>query len=317
MFMQSATDRATPCDGRPELKSPVRVELEVHRQPSGEAAASPSGTAGVAAAPAAPLVMGIAGRTCEYCRQWLQDRAAGASAAASGAGGAAGAAIPPFVTHMYFSADGVPPLHAVMTDSYGERCSVPPDEALYLLLTFHSRLRHFLLPGEYECEFRLTTGAAAFCEIGLLACMLWRPLNRQSASIAPHLASSASLAGEPPYEAVLGLGKVWVNGRLVVDPPPAAYAPREGDAHPSGVDPASVRLAELRVAAMAAAIARGASKAEAVASGHAAVAAALAEGGAAVEAHGTSAAIAGGGAVADGGGGGAGAGGGDAGSSAP
>jgi len=85
-----------------------------------------------------------------------------------------------------------------------------------------------------------------------------------------------ALAGEPPYEAVLGLGKVWVNGRLVVDPPPAAYALREGDAHPSGIDPASVRLAELRVAAMAAAMARGASEAEAVASGHAAVAAAMA-----------------------------------------
>jgi len=74
-----------------------------------------------------------------------------------------------------------------------------------------------------------------------------------------------------------GPGQVWVNGRLVVNPPPAAYAPREGDAHPSGFDPASVWLAELRVAAMAAAIARGASQAEAMASGHAAVAAALAE----------------------------------------
>jgi len=87
---------------------------------------------------------------------------------------------------------------------------------------------------------------------------------------------SASLADEPEYEAVLGLGKVWVNGRLVVDPPPAAYAPRDGDAHPSGFDPASVRLAELRVSAMAAAIARGDSEAEVVASGHAAVAAAMA-----------------------------------------
>jgi hypothetical protein len=72
---------------------------------------------------------------------------------------------------------------------------------------------------------------------------------------------------------VLALGKVWVNGRLVADPPPAAYALREGDALPSGIDPASVRLAELRLVAMAAAIARGPSKAEAVASGHAAVAA--------------------------------------------
>jgi len=77
---------------------------------------------------------------------------------------------------------------------------------------------------------------------------------------------------------VLGLDKVWVNGRLVVNPPPAAYATREGDAHPSGIDPASVRLPELRVAAMAAAIARGASKAEAVASGQLAVAAAVVEG---------------------------------------
>jgi len=53
---------------------------------------------------------------------------------------------------------------------------------------------------------------------------------------------------------------------------PAAYAPREGDAHPSGVEPASVRLSELHVAAIAAAIDRGPNKAEAVASGHAAVA---------------------------------------------
>jgi hypothetical protein len=80
------------------------------------------------------------------------------------------------------------------------------------------------------------------------------------------------------YEAVLGLGKVWVNGRLVVNPPPAAFAPREVDAHPSGIDPASMRLAEPRMAAMVAAIARGASKAEAVASGHAAVVAAMAKG---------------------------------------
>jgi len=33
---------------------------------------------------------------------------------------------------MYFSGDGVPPLHAVMTGSYGEWSSVPPDAALYL-----------------------------------------------------------------------------------------------------------------------------------------------------------------------------------------
>jgi len=103
------------------------------------------------------------------------------------------------------------------------------------------------------------------------------PLTHRSASILPRLFPSAALAAEPPYEAVLGLGKVWVNGRLVVDPPPAAYTPREGDAHPSGIDPATVRLAELRVAIMAAAIAREASGAEAVASGHAAVAAAVAE----------------------------------------
>jgi len=71
----------------------------------------------------------------------------------------------------------------------------------------------------------------------------------------------------------LGLGKVWVNGRLVVNPPPAAYEPREGDAHPWGIDPASVRRVELRVAAMAAAIARGEGRDEAVAA-----AMALAEG---------------------------------------
>jgi len=102
--------------------------------------------------------------------------------------------------------------------------------------------------------------------------------SRRSAFSGPRLLPSVALAGEAPYEAVLGLGKVWVNGRLVVDPPPAAYAPREGDAHPSGIDPASVRLAELRVAAMAAAIARGASMAEARASGHVAVATAEAVG---------------------------------------
>jgi len=122
----------------------------------------------------------------------------------------------------------------------------------------------------------------------------------------------SALAGEPPYEAVLGLGKVWVNGRLVVDPPPAAYAPREGDAHPSGIDPASVRLAELRVAAMAAAMARGASEAEAVASGHAAVAAAVAEGrvagASASEGYGAGAAETGGGGLAGEGVGSAGAG---------
>jgi len=128
------------------------------------------------------------------------------------------------------------------------------------------------------------------------------------------LVPSASLAGEPPYEAVLGLGEVWVNGRLrlVVDPPAAAYATREGDAHPSGIGPAAVRLAELRVAAMAAAISRGASMDEAVASGHAAVAAALAEGWKAgvdaSEGYGAGAAMAGGVAPAGEGGGSAGAG---------
>jgi hypothetical protein len=76
--------------------------------------------------------MGIAGRTGEYCQQWLQDRAAGAGAASSGAGGAAAAA--------------VPPLHAVMTDSYGEWNRVPSDEALYLLLTIDRYKRSFRLP---------------------------------------------------------------------------------------------------------------------------------------------------------------------------
>jgi len=137
-----------------ELKSPVRVELEVHRQPRCEAAASPLDT--TSAGPSAPLVMGIAGRTCEYCRQWLQDRAA--REAASGAGAAAAAASP-FVTHMYFSADGVPPLHAVMTDIYGEWSSVPHDAALYLLLAMDSEIRSFSLPnGRVKCE---SPGAAA------------------------------------------------------------------------------------------------------------------------------------------------------------
>jgi len=127
---------------------------------------------------------------------------------------------------------------------------------------------------------------------GTLWRRLWHPLPNRAVSIVPRFFfSTAALAGEPPYEAVLGLGKVWVNGRLVVDPPPAAYATREGDAHPSGIDPASVRVTELRVAAMAAAIARGASKAEVVASGHAAVAAAAAVG---REGSGAGAAVAGG-----------------------
>jgi len=270
----------------PELKSPVRVELEVHRQPRFEAAASPSHTATAAAAPSAPLVMGIAGRTCEYCQQWLQDRASGAGAAA-GAGGAA-AVVPPFVTHMYFSADGVPPLHAVMTDSYGEWSSVPHDEALYLLLAVDSCKRAFRGPdGRISCESCVCFDVAAVRAIGRLAyvpvrgalrCRSWLLWFESSIWFRGALFPSASLAGNPPYEAVLGLGKVWVNGRLVVDPPPAAYATREGDAHPSGIDPASVRLAELRMAAMAAAIGRGASKAEAVASGQAAVAAAMAVG---------------------------------------
>jgi len=139
-----------------ELKSPVRVELEVHRQPRCEAAASPSDTAFAAAGPSAPLVMGIAGRTCEYCRQWLQDRAAREAASEAGA---AAAAASPFVTHMYFSADGVPPLHAVMTDSYGEWSSVPHDEALFLLLAMDSEIRSFsLLNGRVKCE---SPGAAA------------------------------------------------------------------------------------------------------------------------------------------------------------
>jgi len=270
----------------PELKSPVRVELEVHRQPRCEAAASPSDAAFAAAASSAPLVMGIAGRTCEYCRQWLQAQAARTSAAASGAGGAA-AASPPFVTHMYFSADGVPQLHAVMTDSHGERSSVPHDAPLYLLLAIHSLKRAFRLPnGKIAREFSEFVDVGAACTVWegvawVPACGTLRHLcGTCEPSICFHRGHAffrpSALAGEPPYEAVLGLGKVWVNGRLVVDPPPAAYAPREGDAHPSGIDPASVRLAELRVAAMAAAIARGDNKAEAVASGHAAVAAAAA-----------------------------------------
>jgi len=156
----------------PELKSPVRVELEVHRQPRCEAATSPLDTAGAATAPSAPLVMGIAGRTCEYCRQWLQDRAAGASTASSGAGGAAAAAVPPFVTHMYFSADGVPPLHAVMTDSYGEWSSVPPDDALYLLLTMDSFPRPFRGPdGRIAREFCVLFVVAAVRAVWPLACV--------------------------------------------------------------------------------------------------------------------------------------------------
>jgi len=152
----------------PELKSPVRVELEVHRQPRCEAAATPSNSATAAAAPSAPLVMGIAGRTCEYCRQWLQDRAAGAGAAAAGAGGAA-AVVPPFVTHMYFSVDGVPPLHAVMTDSYGEWSSVPHDEALYLALSIYSGKRAFEGPdGQVSRESCVCFEVAAVRAIGRL-----------------------------------------------------------------------------------------------------------------------------------------------------
>jgi len=155
----------------PELKSPVRVELEVHRQPRCEVAASPSDTAFAAAAASAPLVMGIADRTCEYCRQWLQAQAASAGAAASGAGGATAAVVPPFVTHMYFSADGVPPLHAVMTDSYGEWSSVPHDAPLYLLLAIHSRTRAFRLPnGKVGCEF------SEFVDVGA-ACTVWEGLD--------------------------------------------------------------------------------------------------------------------------------------------
>jgi len=154
----------------PELKSPVRVELEVHRQPRCEVSASPSDLTSAAAASSAPPVMGIAGRTCEYCRQWLQAQAASAGAAASGAGGAT-AASPPFVTHMYFSADGVPPLHAVTTDSYGERSSVPHDAPLYLLLAIHSRTRAFRLPnGKVGCEF------SEFVDVGA-AYTVWEGLD--------------------------------------------------------------------------------------------------------------------------------------------
>jgi len=176
----------------PELKSPVRVELEVHRQPRGEAAAPPSHTASAAAAASAPLVMGIAGRTCEYCRQWLQDRATGAGAAA-GAGGAA-AVVPPFVTHMYFSADGVPPLHAVMTDSYGEWSSVPPDAALYLALAIDSGKRAFRGPdgriSRESCEcFEVaavrTIGRLAWVSArGTLRPLVW-PLRLRSTSKVP------------------------------------------------------------------------------------------------------------------------------------
>jgi hypothetical protein len=181
---------------------------------------------------------------------------------------------------MYYSADGVPPLHAVMTDSYGERSSVPHDGALYVMLTVHSHARRFRAPdGRFLREsYAFVDGAAACGALASGLCVhtllhrLWHPLTNLAVAVVQPLFSPAALAGEPDYEAVLGLGKVWVNGRLVVDPPPAAYAPREGDAHRSGIDPASVRLAELRVVAMAAAIARGASKAEAVASGHVAVA---------------------------------------------
>jgi hypothetical protein len=186
--------------------SPARVELEVHRQPRCEAAASPSDTASAAAGPAAPLVLGIAGRTCEYCRQWLQDRAA--REAASGAG-AAVAAAPPFVTHMYHSADGVPPLHAVMTDSYGRRSSAPRDAALYLLLTINSCRLAFSLPdGRVGCE------SCARCRSGRLhdlAVDLWRHWHHlmcRHASIVPRLFMCTARAGKPPYEVVLGLGKV-------------------------------------------------------------------------------------------------------------
>jgi len=83
-----------------------------------------------------------------------------AGAAASGAGEAAAAAVPPFVTHMYFSADGGTPLHAVMTDSYGEWSNVPHDAPLYLLLANDSCKRLFRLPdGEVEYKFRETADA--------------------------------------------------------------------------------------------------------------------------------------------------------------
>jgi len=89
------------------------------------------------------------------------------------------------VTHMYYSADGVPPLHAVMTDSYGEWSSVPHNSALYLLLTVHSRERGFLLPdGRAACGFCAAADVATVCGIGRLAglpvcgphrCCLLRP----------------------------------------------------------------------------------------------------------------------------------------------
>jgi len=263
---------------RPELKSPVRVELEVHREPRGEAAA-------------APLVMGIAGRAYEYCRQWLQAHAAREADAAAGGAGEASAAVPPFVTHTYYSVDGVPPLHAVMTDWFGAGGSVPHDDPLYFLFTLSSWRRGFFdADGQASCECgasvdvgpvvqRLTGPAcpALLCrQLWPIAALFLGPLRCRLVFLAPRLFRCALPAGEPFYEALLGLGRVWVNGRLVVDAPPAAYAFREGDAHPSGIDPASVRLAELRVAAIAAAIGRGQSQAEAAASGDAAVAAAVA-----------------------------------------
>jgi hypothetical protein len=80
----SASHRSCEMQLHPELKSLVRVELEMHRRPRWEVATSPSEAASAAAASSAPLVMGIAGRVCEYCRQWLQDRAGRAGAVASG-----------------------------------------------------------------------------------------------------------------------------------------------------------------------------------------------------------------------------------------
>jgi hypothetical protein len=161
----------------PELKSPVQVELKVHRQPHCETAASPSKSATAAAALSAPLVMGIAGRTCEYCQQWLQDRAWGAGAAA-GAGGAA-AVVPPFVTHMYFAADGVPPLHAVVTDSYGEWNSVPPDAALYLALSIDSCDRPFRGPdGRISLESCVCFDSRLFASCWAVTCVLARGAPR-------------------------------------------------------------------------------------------------------------------------------------------
>jgi hypothetical protein len=67
---------------------------------------------------------------------------------------------------MHFSADDVPPPHAVMTDSYGKRSSVPHNEALFLLVAIHSRTLAFELPGgETACEFSEFVDTGAACTV--------------------------------------------------------------------------------------------------------------------------------------------------------